>query len=245
MGLINIFSVISALGVSHAGGLATRQTSAGTATVDLTTSTGQTKFLGSGFIYGWPDNGTYADHSIPEYLVTDIKFNVCRAGGAQIPAPGWAGGGYDGYIGRFNSALSNYQTTRKYGGDYILLPHDLWGADSIQGQETAFPGDNGNWTEMEIFLGQVVSDLKTNDMLDGLVFDIWNEPELESFWSRSWEQYLEYYVRAHKIIRFVTRTKFAMTLTNDTQERNFQALSSPVHLRQMPLLLNMRGGTLG
>ncbi|KAK1985659.1 glycoside hydrolase superfamily [Colletotrichum cereale] len=195
-----ILAVVAAFCVSHGASLTRRQAPAGTVTVDLTSTIGPTKFLGSGFIYGWPDNGTSADNSIPDYFATDIKFNACRAGGAQISAPGWAGG-YDGYIKRFESALSNYRTTRKYGGDFILLPHDLWGADSIQGEGTAFPGDNGNWTEAELFLKQVANDLKENDMLEGLVFDIWNEPEIDSFWARSWEQYLEYYVRAHRIIR--------------------------------------------
>ncbi|KAH8837840.1 hypothetical protein MCOR27_007231 [Pyricularia oryzae] len=193
-------SVFSALFIGPAASLATRQSPAGTATVDLAKSIGPAKFLGAGFIYGWPDNGTSVDTSIPDHLARDIKFNSCRAGGAQIPAPGWAGG-FDGYVERFKSALSNYRTTRKFGGDFILLPHDLWGADSVQGAGTAFPGDNGNWTESDLFLKQVAADLKANDMLEGLVFDIWNEPEISSFWARSWEQYLEFYVRAHKIIR--------------------------------------------
>lgn len=133
-----------------------------------------------------PDNGTDVDNSIPANFVTDIKFHSSRAGGAQIPALGWAGGGYSEYIGRFKSTLSNYLTTRKYGGDFILLPHDLWGADGGQSSGSIFPGDNGNWTEMEVFLGQVVNDLKENDMLGGLVVDLWNEPDLTGFWNRSW-----------------------------------------------------------
>lgn len=51
----------------------------GTATVDLSKSHGQAQALGSGFIYGWPDNGTHVDTSIPDYLVTDIKFNANRS----------------------------------------------------------------------------------------------------------------------------------------------------------------------
>ncbi|KAH8772000.1 glycoside hydrolase superfamily [Diaporthe sp. PMI_573] len=177
-----ILSTTLAVYISSAKGLTTRQSSSGRATVDLTSSTGQASFLGSGFIYGW-------------------QFHASRAGGAQIPALGWAGGGYNEYIGRFNSTLSNYRTTRKYGGYFILLPHDLWGADGGQSSESKFPGDNGNWTEMEVFFGQLVNDLKDNDMLEGLVVDLWNEPDLTSFWNRTWDQYLEYYVRAHRFIR--------------------------------------------
>ncbi|KAJ0116698.1 hypothetical protein J7T55_009848 [Diaporthe amygdali] len=179
-----IVSVVLTICVTYTSGLITRQSPSGRATVDLTASVGQASFLGSGFIYGWPDNGTSADNSIPDNFVTDIKFHASRAGGAQISALGWAGGGYNEYIGRFDSTLSNYRTTRKYGGDFILLPHDLWGSDGGQSAGSVFPGDNGNWTEMEVFFGQLVSDLKENDMLEGLVFDIWNEPELTIFWNQ-------------------------------------------------------------
>lgn len=174
----------------------------GSASVDLSQHVGKATHLGSGFIYGWPDNGVEADTSIPEGLVTGFGFRACRAGGAQLPAPalGWAAGGYDTYIGRLESTLSNYRTTRKYGGDFILLPHDLWGADG--GFGGVYPGDDGDWSEMEKFLDQVISDLKGNDMLEGLVFDIWNEPDIDTFWPRSWDQYLEYYVRAHEIVRY-------------------------------------------
>lgn len=183
--------------------LSKRDMVAGTAEIDLSQRTGQATALGAGFIYGWPDNGVEADRSIPSGFVTDIKFRTCRAGGAQLPAPalGWAAGGYAGYIGRFKSTLSNYRTTRKYGGDFILLPHDLWGADGGLGGGV-YPGDNGDWSGMEQFYAQLFKDLKNNQMLDGLVIDIWNEPELDIFWARSYDQYLEYYVRAHQIIRY-------------------------------------------
>ncbi|KAI1030160.1 hypothetical protein LB504_010458 [Fusarium proliferatum] len=131
----------------------------GTATVDLSQNHGLAQALRSGFIYGWPDNGTDFDTSIPDHL-----FNANRGGGAQIPSLGWARGGYEGYLGRFNSTLSNYRTTRKYNSDFILLPHDLWGADGGQGSNSPFPGDNGNWTEMELFWNQLVSDLKAHDL---------------------------------------------------------------------------------
>ncbi|RBQ78512.1 hypothetical protein FVER14953_07702 [Fusarium verticillioides] len=173
----------------------------GTATVDLSKNHGPAKALGSGFIYGWPDNGTSVDTSIPDFLVTDIKFNSNRGGGAQIPSLGWARGGYEGYLGRFNSTLSNYRTTRKYNADFILLPHDLWGADGGQGSNSPFPGDNGNWTEMELFWNQLVSDLKAHNMLEGLVIDVWNEPDIDIFWDRPWSQFLEYYNRATKLLR--------------------------------------------
>ena len=194
--------VLSSVLVASSATVLPRQSSSGTATVNLAVTRGQANNLGSGFIYGWPDNGTSIDNAIPDYLVTGFKFNANRAGGAQISAPGWATGGYEGYIGRFNSALSNYRTTRKYGGEFILLPHDLWGADGGATSTTPFPGDNGNWTNMEAFWKQVMADLKANRMLDSLIIDLWNEPDGSGFWARSWGQYLEYWSRATKLVRY-------------------------------------------
>lgn len=200
LALLNTFiSTLAATGAARSLG----KRSSGTATVNLAEPIGDAKYLASGFIYGWPDNGVDAASSIPDHFATDIKFNACRAGGAQLPAPskGWAFGGYEGYIGRFNSTLSNYLTTRKFGGDFILLVHDLWGADGGSGNDALFPGDNGDWTEVDTFIKQLVSDIQANNMLEGLVIDIWNEPELEIFWARTWEQYLEYYVHATALFR--------------------------------------------
>jgi hypothetical protein len=76
---------------------------------------------------------------------------------------------------RFNSTLSNYRSTRKYSGDFILLVHDIWGADGGQSADSVYPGDNGDWSEMEASLFQLTEDIKANNMLEGLVLDIWND----------------------------------------------------------------------
>ncbi|KAF2009778.1 glycoside hydrolase family 39 protein [Aaosphaeria arxii CBS 175.79] len=178
-----------------------RQDVAGTATVNIGYHQGEAKFLGAGFIYGFPDNGSSADDSIPDYFVRDIKFQTSRGGGSQISYEGWATGGLEQYRGRFASALSNYRTSRKFGGSYLLMPSDLWGAQGGAPENFPFPGDNGDWSEMEKFLRQVISDIKDNDMLDGLVIDLWNEPDLDSFWNRPWSQYVEYFVRASLLFK--------------------------------------------
>jgi hypothetical protein len=155
--VLTTFVLILSL-VSNAGAVV------GIATVNISKTVGPTKQLASGWIYGFPDNGTKADFSIPEAFVRDVTFHSTRSGGAQIPAKGWVAG-LEEYMGRFNSTLSNYRTTRHYGGDFILLVHDLWGADG--GDISTFPGDNGDWNR---------TDLRNNGMLDGLVLDLWNEP---------------------------------------------------------------------
>ncbi|KAL4814908.1 glycoside hydrolase superfamily [Aspergillus spinulosporus] len=191
------------------------QNTSGNAIVDVAARTGQAQFLGSNFIYGFPDNGVEAQTSIPDHFLTGIKFNACRAGGAQITARGWGAGGYAEYIGRFNSTLSNYRSTRKYNGEFILLLHDLWGADGGSSPEDLVPGDNGDYAEFEKFLVQVKNDIEANDMLNGLIIDIWNEPELDIFWKRSWEQYLDYYVHATRLT-VITGPSFAHAPTIDS-----------------------------
>ncbi|KAJ5754511.1 hypothetical protein N7533_004054 [Penicillium manginii] len=178
----SLLLAVVAPSIAYAAAISQRDTSLGSATVNLAQNNGAATFLGSGFIYGFPDNGENARDTIPDHFLTDIKFTTCRGGDAQINAVGWAQGGYDGYIGRFDSALSNYRSARKYDGDFVLMLSVLWGAQGGASADSVFPGDNGNWTEMESFLDQVISDIQSNDILEGLIADIWNEPDLETFW---------------------------------------------------------------
>jgi hypothetical protein len=184
-------------GLSVLDATSIRRAPKGVATVDLSKTTGPAQVLASGWIYGFPDNNTGADTSIPERFIREVKFGASRAGGAQTPTLGWISG-YKSYVPRFNSTLSNYRTTRKYNGTFVLLLHDLWGADGKK--INLYPGDNSNWTETDAFLTQLTKDLVANDMLDNLVLDIWNEPDLEMFWARSWDQFLAYYVHAHNFL---------------------------------------------
>jgi hypothetical protein len=192
------FTLLSTLGLPGFNALSIAQRAKGAATVDLSKTVGPAEQVASGWIYGFPDNGIEAQISIPDSFIQDVKFGASRAGGAQLPARGWWNG-YDEYVPRLNSTISNYRSTRKYGGDFIVLVHDLWGADGTK--IPLYPGDDGDWTETDKFLQQVVDDIQSNDILEGLVLDIWNEPELDIFWDRSLDQFLEYYVHAHNFFR--------------------------------------------
>jgi hypothetical protein len=69
-----------------------------------------------------------------------------RAGGAQLNSGGYATSVAD-YQTRWASTLAQYKRTAALGGVFILLPHDLWGADGTTSQ--SFPGDNGDWTTFD------------------------------------------------------------------------------------------------
>ncbi|KAJ5122932.1 hypothetical protein N7448_009029, partial [Penicillium atrosanguineum] len=108
--------------------------------------------------------------------------------------------GLQEYKGRLASTLSNYQTCRKYGADFIILPHDIWGTDHAN-FSTVWPGDGGDWSDYDLFVRTLMADLKAHDALEGLVWDIWNEPDIEVFWVRSQQQWIDLYIRTHKILR--------------------------------------------
>ncbi|EAU37846.1 predicted protein [Aspergillus terreus NIH2624] len=171
-----------------------------TATVDAAVSLGTPAHLASGWIYGIPD----AQGQIPDRFYTESGYRYGRAGGAQLHDEGqrgWIWGPSD-YEGRFQSFLSNYHTTRKYGGRFQLLIHDLWGADGGQNSSAPYPGDNDDWTSYDEFLTALIDDIQSNSATEGLDIDIWNEPELEYFWGgRSTAQWLNLWGRTYHRLR--------------------------------------------
>jgi hypothetical protein len=184
----------------HLSDLVVRQvTSNNTATVDLSITRGPPHHLASGFIYGIPDK----PNQIPDHFYTEIDFGYGRAGGAQLPAParGWIWGMTE-YRNRLASALSNYHTCRKYGAHFILLPHDVWGTDHAN-SSTVWPGDNGDWSDYDLYIRTLMNDLRNAGALDALVWDIWNEPDISIFWPRPLQQWVDLYIRTHKLIRSV------------------------------------------
>ncbi|MGW2830901.1 RICIN domain-containing protein [Streptomyces sp. NPDC001286] len=161
-------------------------------TVDFATAGGAPTYHGSGMIYGMTPNG-----SLPQdHFFTDIKWHFMRAGGAQLNSGGYATSLAD-YRTRWNSTLAQYKRTVALGGTFVLLPHDLWGADGTTDQ--AFPGDNGDWTQFDAFLDQLIGDVKANNMT--VQWDLWNEPDGSGFWKPSQAQYLQMWSRFHARVR--------------------------------------------
>ncbi|MFE2427861.1 RICIN domain-containing protein [Streptomyces sp. NPDC059373] len=161
-------------------------------TVDFSTAGGAPTYHASGTIYGMTQNG-----SLPQdHFYKDIKWNYMRAGGAQLNSGGYATSLTD-YQTRWASTLAQYKRTVALGGTFILLPHDLWGADGTTSQ--SFPGDNGDWTSFDNFLGQLVSDVKANNMT--VQWDLWNEPDGSNFWGSGQTQYLAMWSRFYARVR--------------------------------------------
>lgn len=60
-----------------------------------------------------------------------------------------------------------------------------------------YPGDDGNWSPLDDFLGQVIAFIKNNNMYDGLELDLWNEPDSTLFWNAPYSQYLDTWTRMY------------------------------------------------
>ncbi|MBD0839297.1 RICIN domain-containing protein [Streptomyces sp. TRM68416] len=161
-------------------------------TVDFATVKGAPSYRASGMIYGLTADGSLP----PDHFFKDIKWQFMRAGGAQLNGGGYATSLAD-YQTRWQATLAQYKRTDALGGTFVLLPHDLWGADGTTSQP--FPGDNGDWTQFDNFVNQLISDVKANNMT--VQWDLWNEPDLSGFWDRPQSQYLQMWSRFHAAVR--------------------------------------------
>ncbi|MFG1885654.1 RICIN domain-containing protein [Micromonospora sp. NPDC049102] len=158
--------------------------------VNFSTTAGTPTYRASGWIYGMTENAS----GPPDHFYRDVNFRYMRAGGAQLPGSGWVGGNYDR---RWNATLAQARRTAALGGQFILLPHDLWGADGAG--ISRFPGDNGNWTDYDNFLNRVIGDVRASGLT--VQWDIWNEPNITIFWNRPISQYLELWRRTYQRLR--------------------------------------------
>jgi hypothetical protein len=160
-------------------------------TVNFSVAGNAPTYRASGWIYGMTENASApADH-----FYRDIKFRYMRAGGAQLDSPGgWVSGRYDR---RWNATRAQLLRTRSLGGEFILLPHDLWGADGYP--ISRFPGDNGNWTDYDNFLTRLINDVRATGA--PVQWDLWNEPNITLFWNRPQAQYFELWRRTYQRVR--------------------------------------------
>jgi len=166
-----------------------------TVTINFALNGGAPTYRASGFIYGLSTN---ASTPAQTYL-TQINTRFIRAGGSQVGCPngGWINGHY---TERWNFVKAYYAKSQAVGATFIMILAPLWGSDGVC-NVPSWPGDNGNWTQFDNFLTQVINDAKANGMTGSNVrWDIWNEPDI-FFWGASQSQYLQMWGRAVNRIR--------------------------------------------
>jgi hypothetical protein len=159
--------------------------------VDFAVTGGSPTYRASGWIYGMTEDAS----GPPDHFYQDVKFQYMRAGGAQLDSPGgWVSGKYDR---RWNSTEAQLERTKELGGEFILLLHDLWGADGYP--ISRFPGDNGNWSDYDAFLDRVFADVRATG--ETVQWDLWNEPNITLFWNRPQSQYFQLWERTYDRVR--------------------------------------------
>ncbi|MEU8176500.1 ricin-type beta-trefoil lectin domain protein [Microbispora hainanensis] len=190
-GLAALFSAATLVAASVLATAAPAQAADESITVDFSVAGGSPTYRASGWIYGMTENAA----NPPDNYFTDVKFRYMRAGGAQLDSPGgWVSGKYDR---RWNATRAQLLRTRSLGGEFILLVHDLWGADGYP--ISRFPGDNGDWTDYDNFLTRLIDDVRATGA--PVQWDLWNEPNITLFWNRPQSQYFEMWKRAYQRIR--------------------------------------------
>ncbi|MBB2740363.1 UNVERIFIED_ORG: hypothetical protein FHR35_000183 [Microbispora rosea subsp. rosea] len=195
-GLAAFFSAAALVAGSVVATAAPAQAADESITVNFSVAGGSPTYRASGWIYGMTENGA----NPPDNYFTDVKFRYMRAGGAQLDSPGgWVSGKYDR---RWNATRAQLLRTQSLGGQFVLLVHDLWGADGYP--ISRFPGDNGNWADYDAFLTRLIDDVRaTGAPAQGntVQWDLWNEPNITLFWNRPQSQYFEMWKRAYQRIR--------------------------------------------
>ena len=175
-----------------------------TVTVNLASLGAAPNRAGAGFLYGLSQDGSAPSDA----LMQPLRPTLFRGGGARIAGHGWLGDGYaagNGYRVRVNSAISQARrvTAAPYNAAYHLLVSDVWGADTEQPDSTVYPCDNGDCTNWQTFLRQVVNDVRSSGVKVG--YDIWNEPDGTGFWKRGVNsaQYFQMWDTAVRTIRSI------------------------------------------
>ncbi|NUW33351.1 ricin-type beta-trefoil lectin domain protein [Nonomuraea sp. SMC257] len=186
--LLSIGALVIAAVLSPAG---PAQAADESISVNFSAAGGSPTYRASGWIYGMTENAA----NPPDHFFTEVKFRSMRAGGAQLDSPGgWVSGRYDR---RWNATRAQLLRTRALGGEFVLLVHDLWGADGYP--ISRFPGDNGDWSDYDAFLTRLINDVRSTGV--PVEWDLWNEPNITLFWNRPQSQYFAMWKRAHQRIR--------------------------------------------
>jgi hypothetical protein len=195
-------SVAAALATSIVAFEAPAFASNQTVTVNFASTTGTANGVGSGFLYGYSQDGTGPDDG----LLASLAPTSGRGGGARLSGDGWIGDGYTdgaGFTARINSAIG--QARRLNGlpshARYDLLLSDLYGADTTEPGNTTFPCANGNCGNWITFLDDVVAAVQSAGV--DVNYDVWNEPDNGSFWGPGYAgtQYFQMWDAAFNEIR--------------------------------------------
>lgn len=139
--------------------------------VDLSSKKGVMTHRGSGFLHGM------SLKSPDDSLLIPIRPKLFRNA---------AHGQY--------GAIEVYPRIKRFGAISQIVVSDTYGY-----QKDDFPGDGSSYWRLEEVINRLLSETKERGQKHQ--WDIWNEPDLKSFWPRSRSQFFETWKRAVKQIR--------------------------------------------
>lgn len=194
----------AAVPTSFPGWLIPHAAAADPITVDLSDPIGAPDYRATGFLHGLNQDGTKP----PDDLLVPLKPQLFRGGGSTLPGGGWSKSGRSGYRVRWENVLDRFHrvTTPPLHAEYAIVIADLWGANGADIKPTdPYPGDNGDWTNYETFIRQLMADYQAAGMQhDQVQFEIWNEPDYNDvYWPRPKAQYEEMWQRGVRLIRSI------------------------------------------
>lgn len=156
-------------------------------TIDMAATGGAPAYLASGMIYGIAEDGVQP----PDSLLRGIKAKGFRAGRGVSE-----GCGQQAWNNHWKVIKAYYSRAKALGATLLLLVSDDYG------YFCTFPGDGGDWTGLETFMGQLIDSVKANGMTGPDVrWELWNEPDLDIFWPRTQAQWLETWKHAYRQVR--------------------------------------------
>ncbi|WP_199044586.1 RICIN domain-containing protein [Glycomyces salinus] len=170
--------------------------------VDLSSDAGPSNGVGLGFLYGFTGDGSQPS----DELLEPLRMNAFRAGGHMTR--GWIEDGYQ-YGPATQTIIDSIVdqaerfTAEPYEAQYQVILSDVYGAFGGQGSDTMYPCDNGDCSNWADFVSTVAATLRDTGM--PMSYDIWNEPDIEIFWTRgvNSDQYFQMWDTAVREIRRV------------------------------------------
>lgn len=163
-------------------------------TLDMATADGAPTYRASGLLYGIAEDASQP----PTQMLTDIKVKFFRIGGSDASHGGYVNGNY---APRWATVKAYYSKAKEIGATVIILVSDLWGEDPAY-PPVRFPGDNGDWTDYNKFMTQLISDAQAAGMTGPDVrWDLQNEPDVGLFWGAPQSQWLEMWKRGYQMVR--------------------------------------------
>ena len=101
--------------------------------------------------------------------------------------------------------LSTYRRAKDHNAQFMCMLFGDFEDPTVKGRLNAnahWPGDGGDWASWENFVTRMAEQARGAGWTD-VIWEPWNEPDINYFWKRSYRRFLETYEHAVKAVRRV------------------------------------------